>query len=105
MEDFKKIFDQLELNTQEKGCHSGGRWYGSGELIQSFSPVAGSHLGNLQAAGVEDYEQAITKAEYAFLSFRKIPAPQRGELVRQFGNKLREKKEALGSLFCDLADA
>lgn len=98
MEDFKKIFDQLELNTQEKGCHSGGRWYGSGELIQSFSPVAGSHLGNLQAAGVEDYEQAITKAEYAFLSFRKIPAPQRGELVRQFGNKLREKKEALGQL-------
>jgi len=49
-------------------------------------------LGNVQAAGVEDYEKAVTKAEHAFLSFQKIPAPKRGEMVRQFGNKLREKR-------------
>jgi len=66
--------------------------------ITSHSPVDGSLLGVVQAAGVEDYENAITKAEHAFLSFQKIPAPKRGELVRQLGNSLREKKDALGQL-------
>jgi len=98
MTKFENLSKELNLDTGQKGCHSGGSWYGSGEMIQSFSPVEGSLLGSLQTAGIEDYEQAIAKAEYAFLSFRKIPAPRRGELVRQFGNKLREKKEALGQL-------
>ncbi len=90
--------NSIWIQKNQKGCHSGGSWYGSGEMIQSFSPVEGSLLGSLQTAGIEDYEQAIAKAEFAFLSFRKIPAPRRGELVRQFGNRLREKKEALGQL-------
>ncbi len=98
MTKFENLSKELNLDTGQKGCHSGGSWYGSGEMIQSFSPVEGSLLGSLQTAGIEDYEQAIAKAEFAFLSFRKIPAPRRGELVRQFGNKLREKKEALGQL-------
>lgn len=98
MKEFKNLIKELNLDTGQKGCHSGGPWYGSGEIIQSFSPVEGSHLGSLHTAGIEDYEEAIAKAEYAFLSFRKIPAPRRGELVRQFGNRLREKKEALGKL-------
>jgi len=98
MKKFENLSKELNLDTGRKGCHSGGSWYGSGEMIQSFSPVEGSLLGSLQTAGIEDYEQAIAKAEYAFLSFRKIPAPRRGELVRQFGNRLREKKEALGQL-------
>lgn len=98
MKKFENLSKELNLDTGQKGCHSGGSWYGSGEMIQSFSPVEGSLLGSLQTAGIEDYEQAIAKAEYAFLSFRKIPAPRRGELVRQFGNRLREKKEALGQL-------
>ena len=71
---------------------------GSGTEIAAVSPVDGSLLGNVQTATVEDYENLIERAEHAFLSFRKIPAPQRGELVRQFGNKLREKKLDLGQL-------
>ena len=71
---------------------------GSGSEIAAVSPVDGSLLGNVQTATVEDYENLIERAEHAFLSFRKIPAPQRGELVRQFGNKLREKKSDLGQL-------
>ena len=71
---------------------------GSGSEIAAVSPVDGSLLGNVQTATVEDYENLIERAEHAFLSFRKIPAPQRGELVRQFGNKLREKKIGLGAV-------
>ena len=97
----KKITDllkELNIKSNQKGCHSGLSWFGSGEYIKSFSPVDGSLLGTVQIARVEDYEKAITKAEHAFLTFQKIPAPKRGEIVRQFGNKLREKKVALGQL-------
>ena len=98
MKKITALLKELNVESNQKGCHSGGDWFGSGEIIESYSPVNGTHLASVQAAGVEDYEQAISKAEYAFLSFQKIPAPNRGEMVRQFGNKLREKKETLGQL-------
>jgi len=98
MTKFTELLRELNIQSTQKGCHSGNQWYGSGETLTSHSPVDGSLLGTIQGAGVEDYEQALTKAEHAFLSFQKLPAPKRGELVRQFGNKLREKKEALGQL-------
>ena len=98
MKKITTLLKELNIKSNQKGCHSGFSWFGSGEYIKSFSPVNGSLLGTIQVAGVEDYEKAITKAEHAFLIFRKIPAPKRGEIVRQFGNKLREKKAALGQL-------
>ncbi len=98
MKQITALLQELHIESNQKGCHSGGNWFGSGESIESYSPVDGSHLGTVQAATVEDYEQAIDQAENAFLSFQKIPAPNRGALVRQFGNKLREKKDALGQL-------
>ena len=98
MKKITALLKELNIKSNQKGCHSGLSWFGSGEYIKSFSPVDGSLLGTVQVAGVEDYEKAITKAEHAFLIFQKIPAPKRGEIVRQFGNKLREKKSALGQL-------
>ena len=94
----KTILKNLAVEPKQKGCSTGGQWMGSGTEIAAVSPVDGSLLGNVQTATVEDYENLIERAEHAFLSFRKIPAPQRGELVRQFGNKLREKKLDLGQL-------
>ena len=94
----KTILKNLAVEPKQKGCSTGGQWMGSGTEIAAVSPVDGSLLGNVQTATVEDYENLIERAEHAFLSFRKIPAPQRGELVRQFGNKLREKKSDLGQL-------
>ena len=94
----KTILKNLAVEPKQKGCSTGGQWMGSGSEIAAVSPVDGSLLGNVQTATVEDYENLIERAEHAFLSFRKIPAPQRGELVRQFGNKLREKKMDLGQL-------
>ena len=98
MKKIDELFKELNIHANQKGCHSGETWFGTGIEITSHSPVDGSLLGVVQAAGVEDYENAITKAEHAFLSFQKIPAPKRGELVRQLGNSLREKKDALGQL-------
>ena len=94
----KTILKNLAVESEQKGCSTGREWMGSGPRIASYSPVDGSLLGNVQTASVEDYDDLIERAEHAFLHFRKIPAPQRGELVRQFGNKLREKKSDLGQL-------
>ena len=98
MKNIKELLQELNIEFKQKGCHSGKSWYGSGEILESRSPVDGNLLGQVQGAGVEDYEKAVTRAEHAFLSFQKIPAPKRGEMVRQFGNTLRKKKEILGQL-------
>ena len=75
-----------------------GNWFANGDEISAESPVDGSNLGTVHAASFEDYEKVLQTAEEAFISFRKIPAPIRGDMVRQFGNALRDKKELLGQL-------
>ena len=96
--EIKTVLKNLGINSNQKACSAGDLWIASGPKISSFSPVDNSLLGQVETASVDDYEDIIEKAENAFLSFRKIPAPQRGELVRQFGNRLREKKTFLGQL-------
>ena len=96
--EIKQILENLRIKSLQGGCNVGVEWFGSGDEICSFSPVDGSLLGKLKTTSIQDYEIVIGKAERAFKSFRKIPAPKRGELVRQFGNKLRENKLSLGYL-------
>ncbi|MDC1216750.1 aldehyde dehydrogenase family protein [Flavobacteriaceae bacterium] len=96
--EIKCLLEKLKIESSQDGCSAGGQWHGEGESISSYSPVDGSLLGAVKTATVEDYESIIDKAEHAFLTFRTIPAPKRGEFVRQLGNKLREKKSYLGQL-------
>ena len=67
-------------------------------MISSYSPVDGKLIGKVTTTSREDYDRVIDTAQAAFKEWRKVPAPQRGEIVRQFGNKLRELKEPLGQL-------
>ncbi|MHC4225567.1 MAG: L-piperidine-6-carboxylate dehydrogenase [Planctomycetota bacterium] len=73
-----------------KGC--------SGTVLESHSPASGTLVGRVKQAGATDYETVLNAAQAAFPRWRELPAPKRGEIVRQFGNALREKKEALGDL-------
>ncbi|MCW9016916.1 MAG: aldehyde dehydrogenase family protein, partial [Kangiellaceae bacterium] len=68
------------------------------EVITSFSPANGEEIAKVYAASEQDYDTIVAKAEEAFVEWRAIPAPIRGELVRKMGEALREKKDALGSL-------
>jgi len=68
------------------------------QLIHSYSPVDGSLIGSVSITTKEEYEQVVDKAQEAFKTWRMMPAPQRGEIVRQIGNELRKHKEALGYL-------
>ena len=88
----------LGINKENLGVSSGGKFFASGEKMDSFSPTNGELIAQIQCGSVADYQKSIEKAQIAFKEFRLIPSPKRGELVRQFGQKLREKKEDLGKL-------
>ncbi|MFY7664987.1 aldehyde dehydrogenase family protein [Flavobacterium sp.] len=88
----------LGLLAENEGTSTGSQNFSSGELIHSYSPVDGKLIGSVRASTAADYEKAVSTAAEAFKSFRLMPAPQRGELVRQFGEKLRQKKDDLGKL-------
>ena len=89
---------QLGVKAINEGTSTGSNNFSHGPLIESHSPVNGELIASVKSSTKEDYEKAMTAATEAFKSWRLIPAPQRGEIVRQFGEKLREKKEALGKL-------
>ncbi|MGB0839988.1 MAG: aldehyde dehydrogenase family protein [Chitinophagales bacterium] len=71
---------------------------GGGEVIASYSPVDGQLIGKVGSATRADYDAVMEKAQAAFENWRVIPAPKRGEIVRQFGERLRHYKDALGRL-------
>jgi aldehyde dehydrogenase (NAD+) len=70
---------------------------GDGDLI-SRSPIDGGEIGAVRSASPDDVERAVARAHGAFLAWRMVPPPRRGELVRLFGQVLREEKEGLGRL-------
>jgi aldehyde dehydrogenase (NAD+) len=70
----------------------------SREEIASHNPADGSELGRVRLATAEDYEQVVQNAQRTFERWRLLPAPKRGEIVREIGNALRESKEELGKL-------
>jgi len=93
-----EVLQQLELKDINNGTSTGSTNFSNGAVISSYSPVNGKLIGKVKTTSKEDYEKVITTASNAFLSWRDKPAPQRGEIVRQFGNKLRDLKEPLGKL-------
>ncbi|MBS1571951.1 MAG: aldehyde dehydrogenase family protein [Bacteroidetes bacterium] len=94
----EKALQNLGISKQNLGVSVGKNYFANGEIIESYSPTDGQLIATIQCGSVEDYKAIIEKAKKAFQEFRTIPAPKRGELVRQFGQKLREYKEDLGKL-------
>lgn len=91
----------LQINNTNPGVSTGSEWLtapAGSESITSYSPVDGQAIASVAVASKADYEAVVAKAEAAFVSWRQWPAPKRGEVVRQIGEALRAKKEALGKL-------
>ncbi len=96
MHDILKKFGMEEVNP---GAGTGGTWIScSGDVLESISPVDGSVLGKVQQASSSDYNQVSTLARLAFIEWRIMPAPKRGEIVRQIGNAVRAHKKDLSEL-------
>ncbi|RIA10990.1 aldehyde dehydrogenase (NAD+) [Flavobacteriaceae bacterium MAR_2010_72] len=94
----EKALKTLGVQSLNEGTSTGSRWFSNGEILESYSPVDGQIIGKVKSTTKDDFNRVMEAATTAFKTWRTMPAPQRGEIVRQFGDKLREKKEALGKL-------
>jgi aldehyde dehydrogenase (NAD+) len=96
----RKILEVLGIKEKNYGMSTGLEWgktADQGEL-EIYSPTDGRQIASVYQASEADYEFMVKKAQEAFNRWRKVPAPGRGEIVRQIGNRLREFKKPLGSL-------
>ena len=89
----------LGLKERNKGVSTGLNWIDDNtDVIESFSPVDGKLIGTVSTCSKENYDKVIETASKAFITWRNMPAPARGEIVRQVGEALRKNKEDLGKL-------
>uniref|UniRef100_A0A803XXJ8 aldehyde dehydrogenase (NAD(+)) n=1 Tax=Meleagris gallopavo TaxID=9103 RepID=A0A803XXJ8_MELGA len=75
-----------------------GRWGGGGQVVTTYCPANNQPIARVRQASLEDYEETVRKAKEAWKVWADIPAPKRGEIVRQIGDALRQKIKVLGSL-------
>ncbi len=88
----------LGVAAENSGTSTGNKWLTGGDRLVSVSPVDGATIASVNTTTPEAYAEVVATAKKAFDWWREVPAPKRGEIVRQFGDKLREKKAALGKL-------
>lgn len=97
MKDFLRL---LGIKEKNKGTSTGQTFFSadSAELINSYTPSDGSTIASVYTTTQDEYNQVVEASVQAFETWRMVPAPQRGEIVRQIGEKLREYKDPLGKL-------
>ena len=93
-----KELKALGIEAENLGTSTGSKWFAKGDTISSSSPTNGKLIAKVQCTTRKEYDKVIEAAEKAKLIWRDIPAPKRGEVVRQLGDKLRELKPVLGKL-------
>ncbi len=91
------LLTRLGLNQTNPGAFC-GQWLGSGKLLKSVSPIDGQTLATVRTATPAQYQRTVKRAQEAFRQWQNIPAPKRGDIVRQLGNALRQAKPDLGRL-------
>ncbi len=94
----KEILEKLDILSGISGAGTGSWLPCTGERLASISPIEGKIIGEITGAGRTEYEAVTTRAVEAFYEWRRVPAPKRGEIVRQIGDALRRHKKDLGAL-------
>lgn len=99
MIDIQKTLQNLGIDSLNLGVSTGTEWFDTtGKIDSSSSPIDGKEIAQVKTATLDEYEKVVQKAEEAFKKWRLVPAPVRGEIVRQIGNALRTHKADLGAL-------
>jgi aldehyde dehydrogenase (NAD+) len=91
------ILKKLGIESNNKGGFC-GEWIGSGDKLDSVSPIDGKVIASVTQITEVEYDRIADRAHQAFLKWRSIPAPVRGDTIRRLGNALREVKADLGAL-------
>ncbi|GHE86955.1 L-piperidine-6-carboxylate dehydrogenase [Thalassotalea profundi] len=94
------FLNSLAIEANNYGASTGTQWLTTTDegVFEIKSPVDGKTIANVYKCNASDYQKVINSAKSAFVEWRQVPAPQRGDIVRQIGNKLREFKQPLGEL-------
>lgn len=92
------FLSELGIQAKNAGTHTGKWSSDSQNYITSHTPVDGSAIAEVSLTSPEEYDAVVQRAQEAFLQWRLMPAPKRGEIVRQYGEVLRQHKDALGKL-------
>ncbi len=92
------ILAELGIQQENSGAYNGSWLSTKGELLSSYNPATGEVIASVREASAQDYQQVSAAAHAAYLRWRQIPAPQRGDYVRRIGEVFRQHKEALGQL-------
>ncbi len=93
-----KFLKNLNILDVNQGASTGTQWFSTSNQLDSFSPVDGNKIASVEISGKEEYEKTLVAAEAAFKIWRMVPAPKRGEIIRQMGNAFRDHKDDLGRL-------
>ena len=96
--DIKAALVELNINPKNSGTSTGTKWMSSGKDIESYSPVDGTKIGAVTTTTTDEFDKVMIASTSAFKTWQLMPAPQRGEIVRQFGERLRSLKNPLGQL-------
>ena len=92
------VLNELGLQSENPGAYAGEWIETSGDLLASINPATGAVIASVREASAQDYARVSDAAHEAFLRWRQVPGPQRGEYVRRIAQVFREHKEALGQL-------
>ncbi len=100
MSSHASLLEELGIDASKPvaGTHDGHAWSGNGPTRDVTTPIDDGLLATVHDGTAEDVDRCITTAHEAFLEWRTVPAPLRGDIVRQWGDRLRELKEPLGRL-------
>lgn len=93
-----QFLKNLTIQDINSGTSTGTQWIETAVLLDSFSPVDGQKIASVQLTGKDAYEDVIQRAQEAFIVWRMVPAPKRGEIIRQMGDEFRRHKDDLGRL-------
>jgi aldehyde dehydrogenase family 7 protein A1 len=88
---------ELGLQEENCGCYD-GKWSSNGKKMTTKCPTTGENVATVICASEADYDRCMKTMEEGQRAWRNMPAPKRGEIVRQIGDAHRQKKEALGKL-------
>ncbi len=92
------ILEKLGLKSINQGACSGGAWSGDGARLTSFAPATGEAIADVMMATAANYDAVVNASIAAFATWRSVPAPRRGQVVRDLGEALRRNLEPLGEL-------
>lgn len=93
-----EVFSRLGLSDSNSGVYAGGWIDAGGESMDVTNPADGTSIAQVTLASADDYEEVVSSSVHTFDAWRRLPAPERGQYIRQLGDALRENRDALGAL-------